>query len=51
MKAAGCDAVILGCTELSAIYYELQIRRPDILDSMTALAAACVLDVKGSVLL
>lgn len=51
MKAAGCDVVILGCTELSVIYYELQIRRPDILDSMTALAAACVTDVKGSVLL
>ena len=51
MKAAGCDAVILGCTELSAIYYELGIRRPDILDSMTALAAACVTEIKGSVLL
>ena len=51
MKAAGCDAVILGCTELSVIYYELQIRRPDILDSMTALAAACVQEIKGSVLL
>ena len=51
MKAAGCDAVILGCTELSVIYYELQIRRADILDSMTALAAACVQDIKGSVLL
>ena len=51
MKAAGCDAVILGCTELSAIYYELHIRRPDILDSMTALAAACVTEIKGSVLL
>ena len=51
MKAAGCDAVILGCTELSAIYYELGIRRPDVLDSMTALAAACVREIKGSVLL
>ena len=49
MKARGCDAVILGCTELSVIYYELQIKRPDILDSMTALAAACVQDIKGSV--
>ena len=51
MKDADCDAVILGCTELSVIYYELQIRRPDILDSMTALAAACVQEIKGSVLL
>ena len=51
MKADGCDAVILGCTELSVIYYELQIKRPDVLDSMTALAAACVQDIKGSVLL
>lgn len=50
MKSAGCEAVILGCTELSVIYYELQIRRPDILDSMTALAAACVRRIKGSVL-
>lgn len=50
MKAEGCEAVILGCTELSVIYYELQIRRPDILDSMTALAAACVRRIKGSVL-
>lgn len=49
MKARGCDAVVLGCTELSVIYYELQIKRPDILDSMTALAAACVQDIKGSV--
>ena len=49
MKAMGCDAVILGCTELSVIYYELQIDRPDILDSMTSLAYACVQTVKGSV--
>ena len=40
MKAAGCDAVILGCTELSAIYYELQIRRQDILDSFHACMAS-----------
>lgn len=51
MKQKGCEAVILGCTELSVIYYELQIRRPDILDSMTALAAACVREIKGDVLL
>ena len=49
MKAMGCDVVILGCTELSAIYYELQIDRPDILDSMTSLARACVQRIKGSV--
>lgn len=49
MKALGCDVVILGCTELSVIYYELQIRRADILDSMTTLARACVQAVKGSV--
>ena len=49
MKAMGCDVVILGCTELSVIYYELQIDRPDILDSMTSLARACVQAVKGSV--
>ena len=49
MKDMGCDVVILGCTELSVIYYELQIDRPDILDSMTSLAYACVQAVKGSV--
>ena len=49
MKAMGCDVVILGCTELSVIYYELQIDRPDILDSMTSLALSCVQAVKGSV--
>ena len=49
MKAMGCDVVLLGCTELSVIYYELQIDRPDILDSMTSLARACVYAVKGSV--
>ena len=49
MKQKGCDAVILGCTELSVIYYEQQITRPDIVDSMSALAAGCVQRIKGSV--
>ena len=47
MRERGCDAVVLGCTELSAIYYELKGERIDIVDSMTALAAACVKNIKG----
>lgn len=47
MKDRGCEAVVLGCTELSAIYYELGTERLDIVDSMTALAAACVKKIKN----
>lgn len=47
MKSRGCEAVVLGCTELSAIYYELKTERCDIVDSMTALAKACVKKIKN----
>lgn len=50
MKERGCDAVVLGCTELSAIYYELGTQRVDIVDSMTSLAAACVKRIKNGVI-
>lgn len=35
---AGCDAVVLGCTELSVIRRDFSLYRPDIVDSMEALA-------------
>ncbi len=47
MEHEGCDAVILGCTELSVVnkQYNITGTRPDVIDSMEALAeetvAAC----------
>lgn len=38
MKNDGCDAVVLGCTELSVIKHEFNIKRPDVIDSLEVLA-------------
>lgn len=38
MKADGCDAVILGCTELSIINKDFELHRADIIDSLEVLA-------------
>ena len=44
LEDAGCEAVILGCTELSVVArrYRLPDEDPALVDAMTALAAACV---------
>lgn len=38
MKADGCDAVVLGCTELSVINKDFELGRDDITDSLEVLA-------------
>lgn len=38
MKHDGCDAIILGCTELSIIHRDFHINRPDVVDSLEVLA-------------
>lgn len=38
MRESGCDAVILGCTELSVIKSDLHLMRYDIIDSLEVLA-------------
>ena len=38
MKADGCDAVTLGCTELSVINKDFELHRADIIDSLEVLA-------------
>ena len=38
MKADGCDAVALGCTELSVINKDFALNREDIVDSLEVLA-------------
>ena len=38
MKADGCDAVALGCTELSVINKDFALGRDDIVDSLEVLA-------------
>ncbi|MBQ5995573.1 MAG: aspartate/glutamate racemase family protein [Clostridia bacterium] len=43
LKKQGCDAVVLGCTELSIIKKDFGIDRPDIVDSMECLARASIL--------
>ncbi|MBR1780405.1 MAG: aspartate/glutamate racemase family protein [Oscillospiraceae bacterium] len=43
MKKRGCDAVILGCTELSIIHRDANLRRPDVVDSMECLARSSIL--------
>ena len=43
LKKQGCDAIILGCTELSIIKKDFDIQRPDIVDSMECLARASIL--------
>lgn len=43
LKKQGCDAVVLGCTELSIIKKDFDISRADIVDSMECLARASIL--------
>ena len=43
LKKMGCDAVILGCTELSVIKKDFNLSRHDIVDSMECLARASIL--------
>lgn len=38
MRESGCDAVILGCTELSVIKSDLHLKRYDIIDSLEVLS-------------
>ena len=38
MKAEGCDAVVLGCTELSVINKDFELNRDDVIDSLEVLA-------------
>ncbi len=38
MKHDGCDAVILGCTELSIIHRDFHMKRADVVDSLEVLA-------------
>lgn len=51
MKADGCDAVTLGCTELSVINKDFDLNRNDIVDSLEVLARRsielCGKTVKG----
>lgn len=42
MKKQGCDAIILGCTELSIIKKDYNIKRVDVVDSMECLARASI---------
>lgn len=46
MRNKGCDAVIMGCTELSVIYRDLKLDElyDDVVDSLTALARRTVLE-------
>ena len=43
MKKLGCDAVILGCSELSVIKKDFNLSRNDIVDSMECLARASII--------
>ena len=42
MKADGCDAVVLGCTELSVINKDFDLCRKDIIDSLEVLAGRSI---------
>lgn len=42
MKADGCDAVVLGCTELSVINKDFSLKRKDIIDSLEVLACRSI---------
>ena len=43
MKADGCDAVTLGCTELSVINKDFKLNRNDVIDSLEVLAKKSIL--------
>ncbi len=42
LRSRGCDAVIVGCTELSVIYQGLSTRPTWLYDSLDVLADRCV---------
>lgn len=42
MKADGCDAVVLGCTELSVINKDYRLERKDVIDSLKVLACRSI---------
>lgn len=42
MKADGCDAVALGCTELSVINKDFDLKRTDVVDSLEVLAKCSI---------
>lgn len=43
LKEQGCQAVVLGCTELSIVKRDFNIRQPEIIDSLAVLARKTVL--------
>ncbi len=43
MKADGCDAVVLGCTELSVINKDFALNRNDVIDSLEVLAKKSII--------
>jgi len=43
LKEQGCQGVILGCTELSIVKRDFDIRRKDIIDSLEVLAKSTIL--------
>ena len=42
LRQRGCDVVVLGCTELSMVYHDLDLHDPDLVDSLDALARATI---------
>lgn len=42
LKERGCQAVILGCTELSIVKRDFSIQQPDIIDSLEVLAKSTI---------
>ena len=42
LKKAGCEAVVLGCTELSVIRKDFSLTQPELVDSMECLARASI---------
>ena len=43
MKNRGCDAVVLGCTELSVVHRDYKVNRNDVIDSLEVLAKTGIL--------
>ncbi len=45
LREKGCDAVVLGCTELSVAFADLNLQPecPDVVDSLTVLAEQTIL--------
>lgn len=43
LKEKGCQAIVLGCTELSVVRKDFNIRQPEIIDSLEVLARRTIL--------